>query len=377
MTYLDHAAATPLDPKVFETMKPWMTEKYGNPSSIHRLGQEALAAVDKARMQVASFLNCQPTEVFFTSSGTESCNWALLGTVERQLLKGKQVHLIISAIEHSAVLETARFLERSYGVAVDYLPVTAEGILEIPVLEASLRPETVLVSVMMVNNEIGTLQPVEEMAQLCQERGVLFHTDACQAAAYFDLDLKKLEADLLSINASKIYGPKGVGVLFIREGTDISPWTFGGGQEFKMRAGTENVPAIVGMGAAVSLVKREMGNSLQTLRDQLWKQLEKNIDGIDVNGSLENSTPHILNIFIPDIDGETLVKRLDLEGFAVSTGSACTSGTIEPSHVILALGYDEARARSSIRISLGKESTAEEIHSFGDTLAKLVLQLHQ
>lgn len=377
MIYLDYAAATPVDPEVFKAMKPWFTEKYGNPGSLHQLGQEASAAIGKARMSVAQFLGCQPTEVYFTSSATESCNWALLGTIEKRLLSGQQAHLIVTSIEHSAVLETARFLERAYGVQVSYLPVKEEGIIDPLLIEREINPDTVLVSIMMVNSEIGTLQPIETIGKLCREKGVYLHTDACQAAGYYPLDFEKLNVDLLTINATKIFGPKGVGVLAIREGVQISPWTFGGGQELKMRAGTENVPAIVGMGKAVELIQdsREEMQGVAQLRDQLLEMIQKAVQGIEVNGSMKERVPNNLNLFVEGVDGTLLVKKMDLKGCAISFGSACGSGLLEPSHVILGLGYDEDRASSSIRISLSKQTTLEEIQQFVEIFASVVHSL--
>jgi len=376
MVYLDYASATPVDPDVLKAMQPWFREQYGNPSSIHQSGQQARAAIDASRSQVAGFLDCQPTEVFFTSSGTESCNWALLGIVEQHMLRGEQAHLVLSEIEHSAVLETARFLERTYNAQLSFVPVTSSGIVDPKQVEQALRPETVLVSTMMVNNEIGTLQPIADIGQLCQKKGIPFHSDACQAAGFYDLNVDALGVDLLSLNAAKLYGPKGVGVLYIRKGTMISPWTFGGAQEFDMRAGTENVPAIVGMGKAIELVQQERHvDSLHSLRDTLWARLQKDLEGLQLNGDLEQRSPNNLNIHIDGIDGASLVKRLDLAGFAISTGSACASGTVEPSHVLLALGLDEEAARSSIRITLGKQTSLDELQGFSQALVEAVTVL--
>lgn len=372
MIYLDHAAATPLDPRVFKAMQPYLKEKYGNPSSVHQLGQEARAAVNKARLKLADFLHCLPTELYFTSSGTESCNWALLGLVEQRLLKGQQAHLIVSSIEHPAVLECARFLQKSYGIEISYLSVDQEGIVKLEALKELIKAETVLVSVMTVNNEIGTVQPIGDIGKLCREEGILFHSDACQAAGYLDLDLKELQVDLLSMNAGKIYGPKGVGVLYIKEGLNISPWTFGGGQEFGMRSGTENVAAIVGIGRAIELIDAQESEKIARLRDQLWELLRKKIKGLELNGTLKQRVPNNLHLHMAGVDAESLVRRLDLEGVAISMGSACAAGTVEPSHVILALGYDEQRARSSIRISLGRQNTVAEIETFVDHLINAV-----
>ncbi len=367
MIYLDHASTSPVDPEVLKAMLPFLKESYGNPSSLHQAGQTARAAVDASRMSIASSLGCQPTEIFFTASGTESCNWGIFSTVEKRLLRGKQAHIIVSSIEHSAVLETARFLERTYGVNITEIPVSSDGFVSPDEVVSAFRPETVLVSVMMLNNEIGTLQPVQEIGEICQQRSILFHTDACQALPYFEVKPEALYADLLSINASKINGPKGIGVLYIKEGTEINPWFFGGGQEFAMRAGTENVPGIVGLGKALEILdenRAERSKQVQKMRNDLWQSLEKEIQQIELNGSLEDRSPNNLNIYIPDVDAETLVKRLDIAGFAVSAGSACASGKSEPSHVLLALGYSEERATSSIRISISHLNSVEELGQF-------------
>lgn len=370
--YFDHAAATPLDSEVFEAMKPWLTENFANPSSIYQDGQKARAAVDNARMQIAGYLKCKPTEIYFTGSGTESCNWAIKGIVEKRLTEAPKAHLIVTAIEHSSVLEMAKYLEQYDLIEVSYLPVNREGIVNVEDLKNALRPETVLVSVMTVNNEIGTIQPIQEISKICRERGVYFHTDACQAAGYLDMNVNDLGVDLLSMNAGKIYGPKGVGVLFIRDGVKIVPWTIGGGQEFKMRSGTENVAGIVGMGKAVELLKKQ---DVKTLRDELWKMLQQKIAGVQLNGGIDNRIDNNLNIFIPGVDGEMLMRRLDLMGICISTGSACATGTAELSHVLLALGLTTEEARSSIRITLGKQNIEGEIEQFVQSLSEAVSAL--
>lgn len=375
MIYLDNASTTAIDPEVLQTMMPYLTEQYGNPSSLHQLGQKSRTAIDTARMSLASALHCQPTEVFFTANGTESCNWALIESVERKLVKGRQAHLVLSALEHSAILKTAEFLQNQYAVQTTIVPVTEEGIVDVDSVIEAITDDTVLVSVMMVNNEIGTLQPVSEIGQICQKRGLLFHTDACQSFPYYPVNVDDLHVDLLSINASKIFGPKGVGVLYIREGSDVSSWTFGGGQEFGMRAGTENVPAIVGFGKAVEILeeKREQRTEfVKTLRDQLWTDLQDQIPEIELNGDLEKRSPNNLNLYIPNTDAETLVKKLDLAGFAISAGSACASGKSDPSHVLLALGHSEERATSSIRISLSHLNTEKELKKFVLSLKECV-----
>lgn len=377
MIYLDYASATPVDPEVLKAMQPWFSEKYGNPSSTHKLGQEARAAVDKARMTVADFLSCKVDEVYFTASGTESCNWALLGVVEKRMLTGKQAHLIISQIEHYSVLRVAEFLEKAYGTKVTYLPVDKSGLVSPLDVEEAINPNTVLVSVMTSNNEIGSVQPIEEIAGICDAKDVYFHTDACQASDFMDLDVNKPGVDLLSINAGKIYGPKGVGVLYIKEGVRISPWTFGGAQEFGMRAGTENVPAIVGMSRAIELVRDNIGKAARVggLKAKLWKLIETNIKKVSLNGELEGSSPFVLNLTIKGISGDTLVKRMDMEGFAISTASACAASFETVSHVLLNLGLTEEAALSSIRVSLGRGTTMEELNAFAEVLERVVCDL--
>ncbi len=404
MMYFDSAAATPLDPEVFEAMKPWLSSEFANPNAVYQPAQRARAAIDEARIKVAKFLNCQPTEVYFTSSGTESNNWAIRGVIEAALSnhgllpfrgdapkgqrgsfkdphpnpllkeRGKiRLHVITSSIEHSSVLRPLEYLERLFDIEVTKLSVGRDGIVMVEDFKAALRPETILASIHFVNNEIGTIQPGQEIGQICREKGIAFHTDACQAAGFFDLDVKKLNVDLLTLNAGKIYGPKGVGVLFVRDGTKISPLLHGGGQEFKMRAGTENVAGIVGMGKAVDILMRgSHREGITKLRDELWAQLQKEIPRVELNGSLEKRTPNNLNFFIPNIDADTLVKKLDLEGIAVATTAACSSSISEPSHVLKAIGLSDEEAGSSLRVSLGKWTTKEEINTFVRTLKKLI-----
>lgn len=373
MIYLDYAAATPLDPEVFESMKPWMGIHFSNPSGIYQSAQRARAAVDEARTKVADFLKANPLEIIFTGSGTESCNLALRGVIEDWILKhpGKKPHVITSSIEHNAVLKMVAFLKKLHGISVDYLPVDQEGIIQLGKLSELIRPETILVSIMMVNNEIGTLQPVKEIGQICREKGVLFHSDACQATPYFDLDMKSLPVDLLSINASKMYGPKGIGALYVREGVEITPLIHGGGQEYKRRAGTENVAAIVGLGKAVELLKDTTHREkVRHLRNHLWEELQEKIPGVKLNGSFSLRSPNNLNVYFPGIEGDTLVRKLDLEGICVSTTSACSAGILDPSHVLLALGGGVVQG--SIRITLGKYSTEDECDGLVKTLKRVL-----
>lgn len=277
-------------------------------------------------------------------------------------------HVISSVIEHSSVLKTVKYLETLYGIEVSFTPVNSEGLVQVDTLKKLIRPETKLVSIMFVNNEIGTVQPIEEIGALCKEKGILFHTDACQAAGYFDLNVQKLQVDLLSINAAKIYGPKGIGALYVKEGTPFAPLFIGGDQEFKMRAGTENVAGIVGFGKAVQRIQPSDKKNLEQLRKKLWSMIQKKIPQASLNGSLKNSAPHILSVFLPGMDADTLIKRLDMRGVSISAGSACSSGIFEPSHVLKALGT--GGEKESIRISLGRFTKKEELAEFVTILAE-------
>lgn len=375
MIYFDNAATTPIDPLVLEAMLPYLKDAYGNPSSLHRLGQNARAAVDEARMKIAAFFHCQPTELYFTANATESCNWAIIDAVERKLVKGQQAHIVTSSIEHPAVLKATNFLKKNYAVQTSIVPVGKDGRVDPAEVLAAITPQTVIVSVGMVNSEIGTVQPIAEIAELCQKQDLLFHVDACQAVPYTPIHLDEIPIDLLSCNASKCFGPKGVGLLYIREDSEIAAWTFGGDQEFGMRAGTENVPAIVGFGKALEIVEAEQVvrvNQVRALRDQLWEKLKDEIPALERNGSGAHSSPQHLNIVLPFGTGDDMVKKLDLAGFAVSAGSACASGKTEPSHVILALGHSEERAKASLRISLSHLNTEEEVGEFVQVLSNLL-----
>ena len=360
--YLDHNATTPLLPAVIDRMTAVLKEEFGNPSSVHHFGQQAKAAVDDARSEVAELIGADPSEVLFTSGGTEGDNIAIRGAAEALEGTGRR-HLVASAIEHEAVLNTLKALARR-GWQTTLLPVDQSGVASPAALQEALTDRTVLVSVMHANNEIGTIQPVAELARLAHERGALFHTDAVQSAGKIPVNVKALGVDLLSVSAHKFYGPKGVGALWIRRGLRVLPLLTGGRQERSRRAGTENVPGIVGMGVAATIAAGKMeseGSRLGALRDRLEAGILRAVPGTAVNGSPDHRVPNTTNISFDRIEAESLLIALDLEGVAVSTGSACSSGTLEPSHVLKAMGFNAHRTQSSIRFSLGARNTDAEI----------------
>jgi cysteine desulfurase len=365
--YLDHSATTPSDPRVVAAMLPYLTEKFGNASSVHLFGQQARAAADRARRQVAALLGARANEIIFTSGGTEANNLAIRGICELAEAHGR--HLITSAIEHPSVRGAIDSLEKR-GWIVTRLPVYEDGIVRLEDVRAALRPETVLVSVMMANNEIGTIQPIREIGDLVKEerqrgrRHLWFHTDAVQAAGRLPIEVESLGCDLLSISAHKIYAPKGTGALFLRRGVRLTPQQVGGHQERERRAGTESIANIVAFGAAAELAGREMlerNEHTARLRDQFERSVTKSIDDIALNGNPKQRLPHLSNISFRFIEGEGLLIHLDMQGVAVSTGSACSSGTLEPSPVIRALGRNEELARGAIRFSFGKDNTEDDV----------------
>lgn len=364
--YLDNSATTQLDATVVEAMMPYLTEQFGNASSIHYFGQQARAAVDSARHQVATLINSRPNEIVFTSGGTEANNLAIRGLVETNEKYGR--HIITSAIEHSAVRNVCEDLER-HGFQVTYLPVYENGIVRIEDVESALRDDTVLVTVMMANNEIGTLQPVSDIGRLIRSRReagrkLWFHTDAVQALGKVLVDVEEIGCDLLSLSAHKIHAPKGVGSLYVRRGVRLHPQNLGGHQERERRGGTESVPQIVAFGAACEIAGRSMADSamrLGELRDRLESGIQELVPNTIFNGDRVARLPNIANIAFRGVEGEGLLINLDMQGIAVSTGSACSSGTVEPSPVIRALGRDDAEARCAIRFSLGRFNTAEDV----------------
>ena len=364
--YLDYNATTPVDPAVFEAMTPYLAENFGNAGSIHSSGQRARSAVDAARESVAALVGAKSSEIVFTSGGTEADNLAIVGMVEGALSAGNSVrrqHVITSTIEHHAVLNTCQELEKR-GVEVSYVPVSAQGVIDPADLRRALRPETRLITVMHTNNELGTIQPIEEIGHIAKEAGVCFHCDAVQSAGKLPLDVGRLGVDLLSISAHKIYGPKGTGALYVRSGVSIEPLFRGGHAERDRRAGTENVPGIVGMGQAAELAREHLAadsGRIRALRDRLEKALLEKIPAARVNGDRTRRVPNTANFTFSSAGGEALVIALDLQGVECSSGAACSSGSVEPSHVLTAIGLSDDEARSSIRISLGRPTTAAEI----------------
>lgn len=361
--YLDHHATTPVDPRVLQAMLPYFTEKFGNASSrSHRFGWEAEEAVERARKQVAALIHARPEEIIFTSGATESDNLAIKGVAEASRIKGNRI--ITLPTEHKAVLDSCHRLEKA-GFKAAYLPVDVDGLVGPDQVQATLTPETVLVSVMAAHNEIGVIQPIAEIGRICRERGVLFHTDAVQAIGKIPVDAKAMNVDLMSINAHKLYGPKGIGALYVREQKPpvaLAPMIDGGGHERGLRSGTLNVPGIVGLGKACEIAMQEMSEEskrLRALRDRLKHGILSQLDEVTVNGSMEHRLPHSLNLSFAHVDSESLLMALD--DIALSTGSACTSAQPEPSYVLKALGLPDELAYSSIRFGLGRFNTDEEI----------------
>jgi len=380
--YLDYNATTPIDPRVLEEMMPYLTEYYGNPSSIHSFGRKGKEALDKAREQVSLLISANPKEIIFTSGGSESANFAIKSTALKGLSDNKN-HLITTKVEHECVLESFMFLERQ-GFEVTYLDVDSDGLIDLDELRDSIKDNTALVSCMYANNETGVIFPVEKIAEIVKERGALFHTDAVQAAGKIDIDINKIPADLLSISAHKFYGPKSVGALFVRDSLSqnisLAPLIHGGGQERGKRSGTENVPGIVGLGVASAIAIEEMENDqvkIRNLRDGLLQSLKQNIKDIKLNGSIENMLGNTLNLSILGAVGESLTMNLDIEGVAVSTGSACSEGAVDPSHVLSAMGLSREEAASSIRISLGRFTEQEDIDYAASVFPKVVDRIRQ
>jgi len=381
--YLDHSATTPIDPEVVEAMMPYLTSKFGNASSIHHFGQETRAAVDKARHQVASLINCRPNEIIFTSGGTESSNLAIRGLAEA-VGRVPTGQIITSEIEHPSVKTVCEDLEK-LGYAVSYLPVYDDGIVRIKDLESAITDETILISIMTANNEIGTIQPVVDIGKLVQSlrengRKIRFHTDAVQAVGKIKVDVNEIGCDLLSLSAHKIYAPKGVGALFVRRGTRLHPQNIGGRQERGVRGGTESVPFIAALGKAAELAEQRLATDAEntrTLRDNFEDRVFENITGSFPNGDREHRLPNISNISFSGIEGEGLLINLDMQGIAVSTGSACSSGSLEPSPVIRALGRNEDLARGAIRFSFGRENTADEVNSVLEKLPTSIESLRR
>jgi cysteine desulfurase len=377
--YLDHAATTPTDPEVAAAMLPYLTGPalFGNASSIHRYGREARAAVDAARDAVAALIHADYSEIYFTGGGTEANNLAIIGTM-LAAPAGRQ-HLVTTAIEHHSILHAARFLE-TQGVEVTVVPVDADGLVAPEAIADAITDSTTLVSVMHASNEIGTIEPIAEIARIAHARGARFHTDAVQTAGLLPVDVRELDCDLLTLCAHKMYGPKGVGALAIRQGAKVSPILYGGAQEREKRAGTENVPAIVGFGAAAQIAsaRRESDEvRLTALRDRFLARLRSAISGLRLNGHPGLRLPNNINVSVEGVDGTTLLMNLDRAGVAASSGSACSSGSIEPSHVLKALGLPNSLAASGIRFTLGRGTTEDELDLAADRFAQIVRRLRR
>ena len=374
--YLDHAATTPMRREVIEAMQPYLSQYFGNPSSLHHFGKEAANAINDAREKVAQILSARPDEIVFVSGGTESDNLAVLGVAYANRDRGK--HIITTQIEHYAVLEPCRFLERE-GWRVTYLPVDRSGMVDPEDVREAITDETVLISVMHANNEIGTLQPLKEIGVLAKERGAYFHTDAVQTFSHIPIQVDEIHADLLSFSGHKFYGPKGVGGLYVRKGTAITPYLHGGYQEFRLRAGTENVAGIMGVGKAAQLATLEMDAQtayITALRDKLVKSLLE-IEGIRLNGHPSHRLPNNINITVELVEGEAMLINLDFKGIAVSTGSSCTAASKGPSHVLTAIGLSYEEARSALRITLGKDNTEREIEYFLEVFKDMLSNLRK
>jgi cysteine desulfurase len=372
--YLDNAATTPLNPEVFEVMKPYFTEEFGNPSSIHETGHKVKTAIMHSREQVAEVLHCRPNEIIFTSGGTESDNLALKGVAEANNWKG---HIVISTIEHHAIEHTAKYLE-SRGLEVSFVKVDEKGMINPDDVIRELRDDTILVSIIYANNEIGTIEPISEIGKEVQKRGILMHTDAVQTGGVLSLNVDKLHVDMLSLSGHKFYGPKGVGILYIKNKTEIIAQQIGGGQEFKKRASTESVPSIIGFADALTRAdktREKESKRLTELRDWAIQKIQNEIGGVVVAGHEQNRLPNNISLCFSGLEGEALVMRLSEQGFDTSSGSACTSGNLDPSHVLIACGIDAKTALGSLRVSMGKSTTKEDLELFIDTLKEEVVKL--
>lgn len=372
--YLDNASTTQVDTRVLEKMLPYFGEEYGNPESLHQKGKEALIAVDTARETIAETLRCQPSEIIFTGSATEANNLAIFGIAQQH----KNAHFITSKIEHASVLEVFKELEKE-GHTVSYLKVDREGFISTEELKKALRQETKLVSIMYANNEIGAIEPVAEIGKICHDHKIPFHTDACQAAGALNLDVQKLQIDLMTLNSGKIYGPKGIGLLYVRQSIKLKPIMFGGGQEKGLRPGTHNVAAIVGFAKALELAQAEKeteNQRLKQLRDQLIEELLSNVPNSRLNGPRQNRLPNNINIVIPGIEASDLLLHLSEAGIYASTGSACAEGQAEPSYVLTAIGLPEDLIHNSIRFTLGKSNTQADIKFTTETILKIFKKIH-
>jgi len=373
--YLDHNATTPVHPEVLEAMLPFYKDGFGNASSIHSFGREAKVALEESREKVAKFLNADPLEIYFTSGGTESDNLAVKGVAWANKKKGN--HIITSQIEHHAVLESCKFLEKE-GYEITYLPVDKHGLVDHDELKKSIKKETVLVSIMHANNEVGTIQPIAELAGLAKEKGVYFHTDAVQSTGKMKINVNELNVDMLSLSAHKFYGPKGVGALYIRRGVRLTPLAHGGHHEKSRRAGTENVPGIVGLAKALEIAHADMGEEekrLKHLTETFYKKVTERIPDVFMNGHPVLRIPNSMNLSFKGVEGESIILNLDLKGIGVASGSACTSGTLEPSHVLSAMEVPGDLAQSSLRFSFGRSNTMEDVDYVVEILPEIIAKL--
>ncbi|WP_288334156.1 cysteine desulfurase NifS [uncultured Cloacibacillus sp.] len=377
--YLDNSATTKVDPRVTEAMLPYFSEKYGNPNSLHKFGREARAAIDNARAQVASLINAKPTDIIFTGAGSEADNLAIKGAAWALKEKGKGSHIITSAIEHHAILDTVRWLGKM-GFEYTILPVDDKGFVSPADLEAAIRPDTILATIMFANNEIGTIQPVKELGEVCRRHGVMFHVDGVQAAGHIKVDVEQLPIDMMTMAAHKMYGPKGLGALYVRRGVKLIPTLHGGGQEFGLRSGTENVPGIVGFGVAAEITKERLergdDKKLAQLRDYFIDGVLSRIPESHLTGATGDARlPFHTSFTVKYIEGEGMLLLLDAAGIAASSGSACTSGSLEPSYVLLATGLDHTTAHGSVRLTMSHDTTKEDIdyvlEKFPDIVEKL------
>lgn len=375
--YMDYSATTPVKKEVLDEMIPYFSELYGNPSSLYSIGEKSKMAVEKARGQVAELINADPKEVFFTAGGSESDNWALEGVCDA--LKDKGNHIITTKVEHHAILHTAEYLEK-HGIDVTYVGIGPDGRVDPAEIEAAITDKTVLISVMFVNNEIGTVQPVREIAEIAKKHDIIFHTDAVQALGNVEIDVKDLGIDLMSMSSHKIYGPKGIGAMYIRKGVKISNLIHGGAQEMKRRAGTENLPGIVGFGKAAELAKNNLAehiSRISELRNYFIDQVKANIPHVIVNGTMEHRHPGNANITFEYVEGESMLLLLDMNGIAVSTGSACSSKSLTPSHVLTALGVPVENIHGTLRFTVGEFTTKEDIDYVVEKLTEIVAKLRK
>lgn len=378
ITYLDHAATTPVHPDVLSEMMPYFIEQFANPSTLYGFGRDARVAVDKAREQVAALLNADPREVYFTSGATESDNWAIMSTAEATATKGK--HLITLPIEHHAVLGTMEHLKRTMGYDLTLAPVDDEGLVDPEAVRAAITDQTVFISIMHSNNEIGVIEPIAEIGAIAREKGVVFHTDATQSVGKVPIDVQALKVDMLSLSGHKLYGPKGIGALYVRKGVKIPPYLHGGAQESSRRAGTHNVPGIIGLGKACEIAGAAMSVEsarLKGMRDRLIDGIMEAIPDVRLNGSRDKRLPNNVNVSIAGIEGESMILMLDFHGICVSSGSACTSGSLAASHVLLGINVPHDLAHGSLRLTLGKDNTDEDVNKVLEVLPPIVVRLRE